>query len=297
MIFGMKTYKECIKEAEENQIAIGHFNIANTEMFWGVINAARARELPIIIGVSEGERDYIGLRQVAALVKSVREEYDHPIFLNADHTYSFERVKEVADAGFDSVVIDGAKLPLEENREMVRKSVEYIRSVNPEMLAECELGYIGSSSSVFDELPEGAAVSKDLLTKPEEAKEFVDSVGVDLLAPAVGSVHGMSRKGLQPKLYTDRIAEIRETAGVPLVLHGGSGSSKEDMREAIKAGISIIHISTELRVAYKEGIKRALSEKPEEVAPYKYLNIAISAVEEVVGEKLDLFSGRKDEVN
>ena len=288
----MKTYRECIEDAEKEGVAIGHFNISNTEMFWGVINSAKARSLPVIIGVSEGERDFLGARQALALVQSAREELNIPIFLNADHTYSYERVKEVVDLGYDSVVIDGAKLPWEENIEMTKKCVEYARSVNPEILTECELGYIGSSSSWFDDLPEGAAVSEELLTRPEEAESFVKAVGVDLFAPAVGSVHGMSRKGLKPKLYTERIREIRESAGVPLVLHGGSGSSDEDIRGAIKAGISIIHVSTEIRVAYKEGLAKGLAENPDEVAPYRYLKTAVNEVERVVGEKLDLFSGK-----
>ncbi len=287
----MKTYKECIKEAENNQTAIGHFNISNIEMFWGVIKATRSRGLPVILGLSEGERDFLGVDQAVSLVESIKKE-GLTVFLNADHTYSFDRVKEVVDAGFDSVVIDGAKLPWEENIELVKKSVEYVRSNNPEMLTECELGYIGSSSSMFDDLPEGAAVSEELLTKPEEAKSFVEETGVDLFAPAVGSVHGMSKKGLKPKLYVERIKEIRETAGVPLVLHGGSGSSREDMKEAISSGISIVHVSTEIRVAYKEGLKRSLLENPEQVAPYKYLNIAVDEVERVVGEKMDLFGSR-----
>ncbi len=288
----MKTYRECIEDAEKKGLAIGHFNISNTEMFWGVINAAKVRNLPVIIGVSEGERDFLGVGQALALVESVRKEIDIPVFLNADHTYSFDRVKEVIDMGYDSVVIDGANLCLVENMKMTKKCVDYARSVNPEILTECELGYIGSSSSLFDDLPEGAAVSEELLTRPEEAESFVEAVGVDLFAPAVGSVHGMSRKGLTPKLYTDRIKEIRESAGVPLVLHGGSGSSDDDIREAIKAGISIIHVSTEIRVAYREGLAKGLKDNPDEVAPYRYLKTAVSEVERVVGEKLDIFSGK-----
>lgn len=287
----MKTYKEYINEAEEKKVAIGHFNVANTEMFWGVVRASQSRELPVIVGVSEGERDFLGIEQVFSLVKSIKDT-GYPIFLNADHTYSFERVKEVVDAGFDSVVIDGANLPWEENMEMVKKSVEYARMKNPEMLTECELGYIGSSSAMFDELPEGAAVSEDLLTKPEEAKSFVESVGVDLFAPAVGSIHGMSRKGLKPKLYPERIKEIREATGTPLVLHGGSGSSDEDIKEAIKAGISIVHVSTEIRVAYRKGLEKGLENDPDQIAPYKYLGASIEEVERVVGEKLDIFSGK-----
>lgn len=288
----MKTYKQHIEEAEKEGVAIGHFNISTMENFWAVLRPAMAKGVPVIIGLSEGERDFFGVRQAVALVKSVREEFGHPVFLNADHTYSFERVKEVADAGFDSVVIDGASLSKEENIELVMKCVEYVRSVNPEMLTECELGYIGSSSSVFDELPEGAAISEDLLTTAEEAEEFVRKTGVDLFAPAVGSVHGMSRKGLQPKLYTERIKEIRESTGIPLVLHGGSGSSDQDMRDAIGAGISIVHVSTELRVAYRKGLEKGLEENPDQVAPYKYLKNSIEEVEKVVSGKLDIFLGK-----
>ena len=284
----MKTYKEYIIEAEEKGVAIGHFNISNIEMFWGVVKAGKKRNLPFIIGASEGERDFFGVDQLVSVVEVLKRE-GVPVFLNADHTYSFERVKEVVDAGFDSVVIDGAKLSWEENIELVKKSVEYARSKNPDMLTECELGYIGSSSSMFDDLPEGAVVSEEMVTKPEEAKRFVEETGVDLFAPAVGTVHGMSKKGLTPKIYTERIREIRETAGVPLVLHGGSGSSDEDMKEAISSGMSIVHVSTEIRLAYKQGLKRSVEEKPDEIAPYKYLNIATDEVERVVGEKMDLF--------
>ena len=106
----MKTYREYIAEAETKKVAIGHFNISNIEGMWGVFNAARELDVPIIIGVSEGERKFIGVKQTVALIKSLRDEYEYPVFLNADHTYSFDGIKEVIDAGFDSVIFDGAKL-------------------------------------------------------------------------------------------------------------------------------------------------------------------------------------------
>src|SRR3990167_1303208 len=123
----MKTLRECVQEAGEKKVAIGHFNISNTEGLWGVFRAAQSLGVPIIIGVSEGERDFIGVRQVAALVQSLREEFNYPIFLNADHTYSFDRVKEAIDAGFDSVIFDGAKLSFEENVKIAKQCVEYAR--------------------------------------------------------------------------------------------------------------------------------------------------------------------------
>jgi fructose-bisphosphate aldolase class II len=106
----MKTYREYIEDAKARGVAIGHFNISNIEGLNAIFNTARKLDLPVIIGVSEGERDFIGVKQVRALVTSLREQYNYPIFLNADHTYSFERVKEVIDAGYDSVIFDGAKL-------------------------------------------------------------------------------------------------------------------------------------------------------------------------------------------
>lgn len=291
----MKTLREYIAEAEEKKVAIGHFNISDSQGFWAVVNAAKnlsaGRRIPVIIGVSEGERDFIGIKQVKALVESVRND-NWPIFLNADHTYSVERVKEVVDANFDAVIIDGAEKSFEENTNMTKASVAYARSKNPEMLVEAELGYIGKSSKVWDEVPTGAASSETVLTKPEEAKEFVQTTGVDLFAPAVGNIHGMA-KNLKinfEKLNIERIKEIREAAGIPLVLHGGSGITDAEFKLAIQAGISIIHINTEIRLAYKQGLQKFLAENPDEVAPYKFLRSGLQAMQGVIEQRLYLFN-------
>lgn len=287
----MKSLKEYIQEAEAKKVAIGHFNISNLEALWGIFKAAQKLDLPVIIGVSEGERDFIGVKQVAALVKSIREEYDYPIFLNADHTYSFEKVKEAIDAGFDSVIFDGAQLSLEENIVQAKKCVEYARASGREVLIEGELGYIGTSSKVLDELPTGVNVNDDGLTTAEQAKKFVEATGVDLLAPAVGNVHGMMRVGHDPRLNIERVKEVREAAGVPLVLHGGSGTVDSDFVDAIHNGVAIVHINTEIRVAYRKGLELNLQASPDEVAPYKILKEAVKAVEKVVSDRLKLFNG------
>jgi fructose-bisphosphate aldolase, class II len=285
----MKTLKEAIQEAESKKVAIGHFNISTLEMFWAIFNAAKKLDVPVIIGVSEGERDFMGVHQIVGLVKSVREQYDFPIYINADHTYSFEKVKEAIDAGFDSVIYDGAKLSYEENVKVAQQCVEYARKTNPNVLIEAELGYIGQSSKVLDGVPEGVDL-KEGLTKPEQAKEFVEATGVDLFAPAVGNIHGMMRVGHDPDLDIERISAIRKTAGIPLVLHGGSGTTDEDFAKGIEAGLSIVHISTELRVAYQGGLKRTLQENPDEVAPYKYLKLPMQEVQKVVEARLKLFN-------
>ncbi|OHB15840.1 MAG: hypothetical protein A2431_01095 [Candidatus Zambryskibacteria bacterium RIFOXYC1_FULL_39_10] len=285
----MKSLREYIKEAEEKKIAIGHFNISNSEGFWAVVNASKKLNLPVIIGVSEGERDFIGVKQVKALVDTIKTE-GLPIFLNADHTYSVDRVKEVIDAGFDAVIIDGAEKSFEENIIMTKESVDYKNSKNPEILIEAEYGFIGKSSKVLDELPHGVEVSENTMTKPDEAAQFVKESGIDLFAPAVGNIHGMV-KGGNPKIDIERIRQIRESAGVPLVLHGGSGITDEEFKQAIEAGISIIHINTEIRLAYKQGIQKSLIENPDEIAPYKYLKPAVQAMQTVVEKRMALFAG------
>lgn len=289
----MLTLKEAIKNAEKNKVALGHFNIADSNMFWGVVGAAHKLNVPVVIGISEGERDFIGLRQAVALVGSVRDELSHPIFLNADHTYSLDGVKEAVGAGVDSVIFDGAKLTPEENVKLAKQSVEYVKESGRDALVEAELGYIGTSSKLLDNVPEGASVTDDLMPGPDDARKFVEDTGVDLLAPAVGNLHGMLKNAKNPSLDIERIAAIREAGDVPLVLHGGSGISDEDFVKAIDAGVSMIHVSTEVRLAYRDGIKKSLQENPDELAPYRFLKPAVQAVQSVVEEKIKLFNKLK----
>lgn len=286
----MKSLRECIAEAREKKVAIGHFNVSNLEGLWAVFSAAKELGAPVIIGVSEGERGFMGVRQAAALVKSFREEHNFPIFLNADHSYSFDKVKEAVDAGFDAVIFDGTELPFEENVKVTKQCADYARQSGRDVLVEGELGFIGKSSKVLSEIPAGVKISEEFLTKPEEAERFARETGIDLLAPAVGNIHGMLRSGVDPALHIDRIREIASVVKIPLVLHGGSGNSSEDFKAAISAGVSVIHVNTELRVAYRKALALALQENPEEIAPYKYLKAPRLAMEKVVLEKLKIFT-------
>jgi len=283
----LKSLKEYIKEAEEKGVAIGHFNVSNIEAVNAIYNVAKKLNVPVIIGVSEGEEDFIGANNIANIIKGIREKDNYPIFLNADHHYTFERVKNVLDIGFDSAIIDGAKLPIEENISLAKKCVEYSKNINREVLIEGEIGFIGQSSKILDKIPEG--VSEETMTKPEDAKYFTEQTGVDLLSASVGNIHGMI-KGGNPKIDIERIKEIKKACSVPLVLHGGSGISDEDFREAIKAGISVIHINTEIRIAYREALQKYLEENPNEIAPYKILAGSVKAIEDVVERRLKLFN-------
>ena len=283
--------KEVILTAEKNKIAVGHFNISDLVMLKAIFESAKELNQPIIIGTSEGEREFIDPHEAVAMVKAFREEFNYPIFLNADHTHSLEKVKEAVEAGYDAILFDGSKLSLEENIRQTKEVVEFVKSVNPEIMVEGEMGYIGSGSEILKEIPEGAAINPEDFTKPEEAERFVRETDVDMFAPAVGNLHGMLANAPEPKLDIARIAAIKSAVKIPLVLHGGSGNSDEDFKNAIRSGISVIHISTEIRLAWKKGMEEGLKNSGEEVAPYKIYPEAVRAIGEVVKARLRLFGG------
>src|SRR5260370_26801957 len=183
----MKSLREVLREAAQDRVEIGHFNLSDLVAFSARGGAGREWEVPVMVGVSEGEREFTGVPQAAALVKSVREAYDFPIFLNADHTHSLDKAVEAAKAGFDEVIFDGSSLTFEENVAQTKKAVEPLKSINPEILVEGEIGWIGASSTVMDKIPQGVGV----LTTPDEARQFVAATKVDVLAPAVGNMHGL----------------------------------------------------------------------------------------------------------
>jgi len=169
----MKTLREYISEAKEKGMAVGHFNASTLDGIWAIADAAKELNLPVIVGLSEGERDFVGVATASAVLRAIRESRGQPIFLNADHTYSFERVKEAIDAGFDSVIFDGAQLSLEENIKITKKCVDYARACGRDVIVEGELGFIGTSSKILDAIPDGAAVGDSMLTKVEDAKRFM----------------------------------------------------------------------------------------------------------------------------
>ncbi len=286
----MQQLRNQLEEAQSNGVAVGHFNISDWVLLKAVCAAAQELKVPVIVGASEGERAFLGVAQIAALVKSLREEQGIPIFLNADHTHSLESAMAVAKAGFDSIVYDLSALPFAENIKQTRQAVEALKSVNPKILVEGEIGNIGTGSEIHESVPDQ---SKDLTT-PEEAKQFVESTGVDILAPAVGNTHGMLQTMVQgsvrKRLDLARIREIKRASRSLLTLHGGSGTEDHDLEEAIAAGINIIHINTELRVAWRRGLEAAFAKNPREVVPYKLLPIAEESVKEVVLARLRLFN-------
>jgi fructose-bisphosphate aldolase class II len=286
----MKSLRIVLDEAQRNKVAVGHFNVSDFSILRAVVEAGREVNVPVIIGLSEGERQFLGVRHVVALVRSLREESGLPIFLNADHTHSIASAIEAAKAGFDSIVFDLSSLPREDNIRQTKAAVETLKTINPAILIEGEIGDIGTGSQIHEVAPDLVGG----LTTPEEAKEFVSASGVDILAPAVGNMHGMLPSMIhgntRKRLNLARIAEIKQATGSYLTLHGASGTADTDLLESVSAGITVIHINTELRVAWRQSLEKALADNPKEVVPYKLLPPVIAAVKSVAIERLKLFN-------
>lgn len=274
---------DVIKQCGDEGKAIGHFNFAELTVLRAIVGAAKELKAPVILGTSEGEREFVGLDLIKNIIQNYRGSTS--IFFNADHTKSLEKVREAVEAGYDAVLFDGSELPLEENIKKTKEVVEWVKSKNPDVLVEGEIGYIGSSSKLLEAVPQGVE-----MTSVEDAVRFVKETGVDLLAPAVGNVHGILVNAPEPKLDIYRIKTIKTAVNLPLVLHGASGNTDDDVKAAIGAGISIVHISTEIRSAWRNALADYLVNNPKEVAPYKILQSAQAAAEEVIKRKLQLFN-------
>jgi ketose-bisphosphate aldolase len=183
----MRSLRDALQQSQKDGVAIGHFNVGDWVLLKAVFASGQELKVPVVVGASEGEREFIGVRQIAAVVRSLREEFDCPIFLNADHTHSLAKAVEATKAGFDAIVFDLSALPFEQNVRQTKEAVETLKTINPAILVEGEIGDIGTGSEIHEEAPDLSKV----LTSPAEAKQFVEATGVDILAPAVGNMHGM----------------------------------------------------------------------------------------------------------
>ena len=282
----MKNLKYYFEKAEREKFAIPQFNFSDLTQVKGIVEKAKELKSPIILGTSEGESKWFGLEEAVAIRNVMRKKTNLPIFLNLDHGKSFEYVKQAIDAGYDMVQFDGSKLPLEENIKITKQVKKYAKWRG--VLVEGEVGKLGTDSSKL--YNEKFKIKEDDLTKPEEAEKFVKETGVDLLAVSIGNLHGIEISGINPNLKNDLLEEIvKKVKNTFLVLHGGSATPEEDIKEAIKNGIVKININTELRSAFSGNLRRYLTENPEEIIPYKFFAKAQRSVEKVVDSKLKLF--------
>ncbi len=280
--------------AKEKKFAVPHFNFVSAEQLKAIVLGFKKvldfynlpyGEYALMVGTSEGEAKFLGYSEARKLVDAWKLDTGLAIFLNADHHKSFESCKEAIDSGYDTVLIDGSALPFEENIKITHSVVDYAKSDNRSVLVEGELGYLRGESK----MQESVEIKTEDFTKPEEAKEFVEKTGVDRLAAVFGNIHGVVTRQ-EEKLDFSLLEKINKA--VPnafLVLHGGSGLSEADFKKAMESGITNIHINTEVRVAYREGLEKDLRESPGETTPYKFLDEAVEKMKEVVEGKVRIF--------
>ena len=274
------TVAELLKKAEEGKYAVGAFNCNNMEIVQAIITAAEAERAPVIIQASQGAIKYADLEWVAGMAKLAAERAKVPAAIHLDHGTSFEQCVKCIRAGFSSVMIDGSKLPFEENVALTNKVLEVARAAG--VSVEAELGKIGGTEDDIS-VDEREA----MLTDPDEAKEFVERTKVDSLAVAIGTAHGQY-KG-KPELDFDRLEKIKKLVKIPIVLHGSSGVPDEDIRRAISLGVSKVNIDTNIREAFTNTMRKILNEKPKEIDPRKVLGPAREAAVEIIREKIRLF--------
>lgn len=282
---GFVTVKELMADAEANQYAVGAFNLNNMEIMQAVIQAGEEERSPVILQASQGGIKYAGISYIVAMAKAAAENATIPVALNLDHGTSFEQAVSCVCAGFSSVMVDGSSRPFQANIELTRRVVEvaHIAGVS----VEGELGRIGGTEDDISVNEKDA-----LMTDPKDAVTFVKETNVDLLAIAIGTAHGVY-KGT-PKLDFERLKAIKEKVDVPVVLHGASGVSEDDIRTAVSLGISKINIDTELRLAFSNTVRQVLNMNSHEIDPRKILGPARESMKDVVKQKMRLFgsSGR-----
>lgn len=278
---------EMLNKANKEGYAVGQFNINNLEYFQAILQAAEEEQSPVIIGVSEGAAKYCGgFNVVVALVNELMNSYKTtvPVAIHLDHGSSFEKCAEAIHAGFTSVMIDGSHLPLDENIALTQKVVElaHLHGVS----VEAELGRIGGQEDdiIVDDAEAAYAI-------PSECDRLVRETGVDCFAPALGSVHG-PYKG-EPNLGFDRMEEVQQLTGVPLVLHGGTGIPTKDIQRAISLGTAKINVNTENQIAQAKVVREVLAEKPDLYDPRKYLGPSRDKIKETVIGKMREFGSSK----
>lgn len=270
--------KEMLQKAREGKYAIGAFNVENMEMVMAVLAAAEAKNSPVIMQTTPGTIKYAGVDYYYANVAAAAKKSSVPVVMHLDHGDSFQRAMAAYRAGYTSIMIDGSKLPFEDNIDLTKRVVD---ACHPgDVYVEGELGKVGGKE---DDL-EGD--DDNPYTDPEEAKIFVEKTGVDYLAIGVGTAHGVY-KGI-PKVNTDLIATIHDMVDVPLVLHGTSGVPDEQVITAVKNGICKVNYATDLRIAFTRGVKEFMAEHSEAFDPKKYSQQGMAEVQKYVEQKIEV---------
>ncbi len=272
------TSKEILNKAYQNGYAVGAFNVENMEMVMAVLAAAEETSSPVIMQTTPGTIKYAGLDYYLANVRAAAERASVPVVMHLDHGNSFELACKAYRTGYTSIMIDGSKLPFEENIALTKSVVDVCHS--GDVPVEGELGKVGGK--------EDDMVGDDTnpYTDPEEAKIFVEKTGVDFLAVGIGTSHGIY-KGT-PKVNVDVLTSIRNAIPTPLVMHGTSGVPDDQVKECVSKGICKVNYATDLRIAFMEGVKAHLAEKPDDYDPKKFGIPAMEKVKAYVIQKMEM---------
>ncbi len=265
------TSEKMLLDAQKGGYAVGAFNVENMEMVKAVLAAAEELKAPVMLQTTPGTIKYGTVETYAAIVKAEAEKVSVPVCLHLDHGDSFELAVQAMKAGYTSVMIDGSHEDFENNIAITKKVVDVAKAIG--IPVEAELGKVGGKE---DDLEADA----DTNTDPMEAKEFAERTGISSLAVAIGTAHGFYVG--TPVLDKPRVSAIKEVVSVPLVLHGASGLSEEDVRECVERGMCKVNFATELRAAYTAAVKKLLEEKPETYDPKKLGKVGMEAVKEQV---------------
>lgn len=272
--------RDLLFDAKGQGYAVGAFNCNNMEIVQAIVRAAQAEKSPVIIQASQGAIKYAGLQYISALGRLAAEEASVPVALHLDHGTSFEQAVQCIRYGFSSVMIDGSKLPFEDNVALTLEVIKVARAVG--VSVEGELGKIGGTEDDISVSRRDAQ-----FTDPLEAKAFVERTGVDSLAVAIGTAHGVYQG--KPQLDFQRLIKITELVDIPIVLHGSSGVPEEDIQKAIQHGVCKVNIDTDVRAAFMGGVREVLHHSPEEIDPRKVLGPARDRMEEQIRKKMRIF--------
>lgn len=274
---------DILKKANEESYAVGGFNINNLEFLQGIIWAAEETNSPLILQTSEGALKYIGMEYVVGMVGAAVKNTTVPVALHLDHGSSFETIMKCIRNGYSSVMIDGSHYPFEENIELSRKVVEAAHAVG--VSVEAELGQLGGVEDDISVDEEDAT-----FTDPEQAVEFVEKTGVDALAIAIGTAHGVYSG--DPKLDFERLKSIKEKIKIPVVLHGASGVSETDVKKAVSLGVNKVNINTDFQQVFNAKIREIFSADPDVYDPRKFCGPGRDAIKKEVINKIELLGSK-----
>ncbi|HET8690279.1 MAG TPA: class II fructose-bisphosphate aldolase [Candidatus Saccharimonadales bacterium] len=281
--------RHLMQRSRQQKFAVGAFNIDNQETLIAVSRAAQAKNSPVLVEVSHGEVEAMGLDNIRDMVDNYRTEYGVEMYLNLDHSPTVEACKAAIDAGFEFIHIDISQADHEASEEDIikrtREVAEYAKFTGA--LVESEPHYFGGSSNVHEEAIDYEAIKKTFST-PEGAKAFVEATGIDTFAAAVGNLHG--KYPVPKQLDLELLKQIRGAIDCQISLHGGSGTPQEQFEEAARIGVSKININSDMRYAFRKTLEKVLHDNPDEYAVVKLMPEVYAAVQAVVEDKIEAFA-------